>query len=271
MTTRRLAVLGLPIEHSLSPLLHRTAYATLGLPWEYDAVPVDAAGLAHFMDSLGSEWLGLSLTMPLKEAVLPLLTSATVTVRSALAANTVVLGHGERHGHNTDVPAMQELLGDVAGATLLVLGAGATARSTLVAAATAGCRRVVVVARRSDERLTELAGRVGLELEHRELSDLAPAIAEGHLTVSTLPGAVTAALAPGLAPVAPLIDVAYDPWPTPLAVAFEQARQPVTSGIELLVRQAALQVELFTGRPAPVAAMRAAVAHRQGGSARSSG
>src|SRR5688572_28400212 len=99
----RCAVLGSPIEHSLSAELHRAAYVELGLDWRYDAVEVDEAGLAGFLDGLGPEWRGLSLTMPLKRAVVPLLDEVRDRAVEAGAANTVLLGEGRRVGHNTDV------------------------------------------------------------------------------------------------------------------------------------------------------------------------
>ena len=92
----RAAVLGRPIGHSLSPSLHRAAYAALGLDWRYDAVDVGVEDLAGFLDGLGPDWAGLSLTMPLKAAVLPLLDDVDDLARDVAAANTVVLGEGRR-------------------------------------------------------------------------------------------------------------------------------------------------------------------------------
>ncbi|MGB8652666.1 MAG: shikimate dehydrogenase, partial [Mycobacteriales bacterium] len=133
----RAAVLGSPIGHSLSPVLHRAAYAALGLQdWTYDAIEVLPEGLASFLDGLGPEWAGLSLTMPLKQAVLPLLTSASELVGITGAANTVVLRDGERVGHNTDVEGMVAALREAGVASCdraAVIGAGATAASALAA------------------------------------------------------------------------------------------------------------------------------------------
>ncbi|MBO0847187.1 MAG: shikimate dehydrogenase, partial [Nocardioides sp.] len=104
----RCAVLGDPIEHSLSPALHRAAYAALGLDWSYDAVRVPAGGLAAYVEGLGPEWRGLSLTMPFKREVVPLLTSSDHWTEVSGAANTLLLdARGGRHGLNTDVPGAE--------------------------------------------------------------------------------------------------------------------------------------------------------------------
>ena len=133
---RRCAVLGSPIAHSLSPVLHRAAYAQLGLGWEYAAHEVTEDSLGSFLDGLGPQWRGLSLTMPLKRAVVPMLDEASELVKVSGAANTVLLEDRRRIGHNTDVP------GAVAALTerhqgpwrsAIVLGGGATATSVLLA------------------------------------------------------------------------------------------------------------------------------------------
>ena len=105
------AVLGSPVRHSLSPVLHRAAYAALGLTgWTYEAIECDAARLAGQIRACGPEWAGLSLTMPLKQAVLPLLDSAEPLVTQVAGANTVVFADGARRGFNTDVPGIMMAL-----------------------------------------------------------------------------------------------------------------------------------------------------------------
>src|SRR5260370_11943006 len=101
------AVLGSPIAHSLSPVLHRAAYQALGLDgWSYQAIDCDEAGLPALLASCGADWAGLSLTMPLKRTVLPMLDGVDPLTRDAGAANTVVFAGGHRYGYNTDVPGM---------------------------------------------------------------------------------------------------------------------------------------------------------------------
>ena len=110
---RRAAVLGSPIEHSLSPVLHTAAYAALGLTdWTYSAIECDEARLPALIASCGRPWAGLSLTMPLKRAVLPLLDRTEPLAAEVGGANTVVFAGGERHGYNTDVPGMVAALAE---------------------------------------------------------------------------------------------------------------------------------------------------------------
>ncbi|MET0741643.1 MAG: shikimate dehydrogenase [Candidatus Nanopelagicales bacterium] len=262
----RAAVLGSPIAHSLSPALHRAAYASLGLDWTYEAVECTAEALPAFLDVLDPSWRGLSITMPLKQVVLAHLDARDDLVDVVQAANTVVMAEGGRRvGWNTDVPGMVDALGeaDVAAGDVgfaTVMGGGATARSALAALAALHCQQVTVFVRRPDaaDELRAVGARLGMPVTIESW-----AIAEQGLladvVVSTVPSGVADRLV-GMVPEAPgvLLDVVYDPWPTSLALAWQQLSGTVASGLELLVHQAARQVELMTGRPAPLAVMRAA-------------
>ncbi|TDC50157.1 shikimate dehydrogenase, partial [Jiangella ureilytica] len=107
MLTRRCAVLGSPIAHSLSPVIHRAAYRRLGLDWEYTAHEVDESSLARFVSGLGPEWRGLSLTMPLKRVALDVAATASDVARTVGAANTLVRrDDGGWDADNTDVPGV---------------------------------------------------------------------------------------------------------------------------------------------------------------------
>lgn len=265
---RRCAVLGRPISHSLSPVLHRAAYRVLGLPWEYTAVEVAEDGLPGFIDGLDRSWRGLSLTMPLKRAVVPLLDEVSGRAAQAGAANTVVLEDGRLIGHNTDVPgsvgALRErYAGPVTRA--VVLGGGATAASTLLALADLGCSEAVLLVRepaRAGETLEALGRHPSPPaVEVRRLGETSP---DADVLVSTVPAAVQDAAVQRLVTAAQVtFDVVYDPWPTPLAEAAVAAGRPLVSGLDLLVHQAALQVDLMTRcgaarLPEVRAAMRAA-------------
>ncbi|WP_432000267.1 shikimate dehydrogenase [Streptomyces sioyaensis] len=265
-TTRRAAVLGSPIAHSLSPVLHRAAYRELGLSdWTYGRHEVDEAALPAFMERLDATWAGLSLTMPLKRAVIPLLDEITPTAASVEAVNTVVLtGDGRRLGDNTDIPGMLAALrerGVQQVERASVLGAGATASSALAALARI-CTGEVTAYVRSDARAAEMRGwgeRLGVPVRTAPWEDAAAAF-EAQLTVATTPAGTTDALAAAV-PARPgtLFDVLYEPWPTPLAAAWAGRGGAVVGGLDLLVHQAVLQVEQMTGRtPAPLAAMRSA-------------
>ncbi|MDX3852603.1 shikimate dehydrogenase [Streptomyces sp. AK02-01A] len=264
---RRAAVLGSPIAHSLSPVLHRAAYAGLGLiHWSYDRFEVDEAGLPGFLAELdGDHWAGLSLTMPLKRAVIPLLDEVTATAAAVEAVNTVVFGDdGRRVGDNTDIPGMIAALGEHGVDTVesaAILGAGATASSALAALARV-CTGPVTAYVRSETRAAEMRGwgeRLGVDVRIAGWADAALAF-DAPLVIATTPAGATDELAlrvpgrPGT-----LFDVLYDPWPTALAAAWSARGCPVVGGLDLLVHQAVLQVERMTGRsPAPLALMRKA-------------
>ncbi|MFF2308157.1 shikimate dehydrogenase [Streptomyces sp. NPDC058128] len=264
--SRRAAVLGSPIAHSLSPVLHRAAYAALGLDdWSYERFEVDEAGLPGFVRELDDSWAGLSLTMPLKRAIIPLLDGISDTAASVEAVNTVVLHEdGRRIGDNTDIPGMLAALrerGVEKVESAAVLGAGATASSALAALARI-CDGPVTAYVRSEARAEEMRGwgeRLGVEVRTAAWDDAAEAFASP-LVIATTPAGTTNALA-GAVPdaVGTLFDVLYDPWPTALAAAWSDRGGKVVGGLDLLVHQAVLQVEQMTGVPrAPLAAMRAA-------------
>lgn len=264
----RAAVLGSPIAHSLSPVLHRAGYAALGLNgWRYDRFEVDEAALPGFLAGLPADagWSGLSLTMPLKRAVIPLLDEVSDTALSVEAVNTVVFRpDGSRYGDNTDVPGLVNALRERGIAQVpeaAVLGAGATASSALAALAQL-CTGEVTAYVRSPERAAELralAERMGLALRTAAWDRAAEAL-RTPLTISTTPTGATDAFA-ATVPNAPgtLFDVLYHPWPTKLAGACAERGGAVLGGLDLLVHQAVLQFQQFTGiAPGPLAAMRAA-------------
>jgi shikimate dehydrogenase len=268
---RRAAVLGSPIAHSLSPVLHAAAYEVLGLRWSYAAIECDEAQLPAVLFGLDESFVGLSLTMPLKRAVLPLLDDVSELAVAVGAANTVVFeGVGpflRRRGENTDVPGMVAAIRarrpDGVGSAV-VLGAGGTAAAALAALRELGVDRSVVVVRdqaRAGE-LRRCADRLGVTPTLVDWPGRA-ALGEADMIISTVPAGATDALATQslVGEGQLLFDVLYLPWPTPFAAASQAAGAAVIGGLELLVQQAARQVELWTGRPAPVdavAAMRAA-------------
>ncbi|MBF4616516.1 shikimate dehydrogenase [Clavibacter sp. VKM Ac-2873] len=253
----RLAVLGSPIAHSLSPRLHRAAYDVLGLDWSYEAVECTGADLGAFVAGLGSGWRGLSLTMPLKRDVLPLLDLIDDTARLAGAANTLLLEEGDdggtrRRGANTDVAGIVRAFaraGVGSAQRAVVMGAGSTARSAVVALARMGAREVVVAARRpaQGQELAPLADELGLALRTAPLADAADALRDADTVISTLPGdaAASVPLPAALAEATVLLDVTYAPWPTGIAAAWQRAGGRVVPGIDMLVHQALDQVRLF--------------------------
>ena len=263
------AVLGAPIAHSLSPVLHRAAYQALGLTgWSYQAIECDEAGLPGLLAGCGPDWAGLSLTMPLKRAVLSLLDDAEPLVAEVGAANTVRFDAGLRHGHNTDVPGMITAITEVTAGLpadpgpVLILGGGATACSALAAARGLGASQATAAVRNPGRAgdLLAAADRLGIPVQLAPFDD--PAQPAPGLLLSTAPAGAAdhyaerirqGALRPGC-----VLDVVYHPWPTALAAAARQAGVPTAGGFALLLHQAARQVELMTGKSAPVEAMRAA-------------
>lgn len=270
-TERKAAVLGKPVAHSLSPVLHTAAYAALGLDgWTYERVEMDAAGLPGFVRGLGPEWAGLSVTMPGKRAALDFANEATPRAVAAGAANTLVPTAGGWLADCTDVDGVAGALrcagGFTGGETGLVLGAGGTAAATVVAFAELGIRRAVLVVRdpaRARETV-EAAGRAGVEADVRvwASADFGKLAADCAVLVSTVPPAAVAEHAAELAAAPCVLDVIYHPWPTPLA---EAAAGRVATGLDMLLHQAFGQVEHFTGRPAPREAMRDALREATGG------
>jgi shikimate dehydrogenase len=259
------AVLGSPVAHSLSPVLHAAGYAELGLTeWSYDRFELQAADLAGFVAGLGDQWRGLSLTMPLKEACLEVAAEVTPLARRAGAGNTLVrLESGVWRADNTDIPGLVDALRpawDAGWTRAAILGAGATARSALLALAELGVTRVQVYARNRHRGEAFLAWAAeaahGVDVSSAPLdrwfAGVEPAV------VSTLPGGA----ADGFVIPGPreglLFDAVYAGWPTPLARAATEAGMTVIGGLDLLVHQAARQFAQFTGLAAPLEAMFAA-------------
>jgi len=263
----RAAVLGSPVAHSLSPVLHLAAYRALGLDgWSYEAIECDEHRLPGVLGSLGADWAGLSLTMPLKRAVLPLLDLAQPLVTRVGAANTVLLRGSRRVGHNTDVPGIARAMrgaGVSPEGNVAVVGGGATACAAIAALRDTVTDEVTVAVRAPEraEPVREVARRFGVRVR---LVQLGPGLAlqPWDLLISTVPGHAADSLAEqvalGTISAKAVFDGAYDPWPTALAVAAAASGATVISGYELLVQQAVGQVELMTGRKAPVEQMRAA-------------
>lgn len=257
----RFAVLGRPVEHSLSPAMHRTAYAELGLAEHtYEAIDVGEEGLAELLDGLDRSWRGLSLTMPLKRRAVGLVDSLDEWARAAGAVNTVLLTGRRRLGFNTDVPgAMAALLERVHDPVdeVVVLGGGATATSVLLAAVELGCSRATLLVRepaRAEETAAQVrAHRRSPRVEVARLDEARSGASGGpvraDLVVSTVPAAAqTPALLASLERVPALFDAVYDPWPTPLMRWAESAGRPCVTGIDLLAQQAVLQLDVMVGR-----------------------
>ena len=242
--------------------MHTAAYESLGLDWAYDAIEIDQTGLSGFLSELDGSWRGLSLTMPLKRAVLPLLDDVSPTASEVGAVNTVVLEPGRRSGDNTDVPGLVAALaerGATAAGSAVVLGTGATAASAIAALGRLGVDRVSVRGRNRHS-----AGALARWAESLSLTaTAAPLGAVGarqvDVLVSTVPAAVVEDAADELVARADVVvDVGYHPWPSTLLVRAQSAGRLTVTGVDLLAHQAVLQVRAMTGGDVAVDVVREA-------------
>lgn len=266
-------MLGKPVGHSLSPVLHHAAYAALGLTgWRYEAIECDEGRLAPLLRASGPEVAGYSCTMPLKREVLRVAASRSPEAAAIGAGNTLVRTPGTSSGwfaDNTDWLGIRDALsarGVLSTGRVAVLGAGGTAQAALAALPEA--ERVTVLVRdpaRSGDLLAT-AGRLRREIRLGRFDEPADlqSLREADLVISTVPPGAADFLVSVIAERRwvsgqALLDAVYVPWPTPLAGAAAVAGATIISGASMLLYQAVRQVELMTGRAAPVEAMRAAL------------
>ncbi len=254
MTSTQLGVVGSPIAHSKSPILHAAAYRVLHLDWEYARYEVPAGQLSHFVSGCDSRWRGLSVTMPLKREAWQLAQNHDDAAQSTGAVNTLVFAPDEQgrtvSGYNTDVFGMASALtaagaGEIGHA--VIIGGGATAESSLVALRDLGVARTSVGLRDTSRagQLVALAARLKMPLTVVALSDVST-LPEAEVCVSTVPGSAQVGLE-SLARCdnAILLDAAYDVWPSPRALEWRERGGVTVSGLSMLAFQALKQVKLF--------------------------
>lgn len=240
------AVLGSPISHSLSPVLHEAGYRALGLDWTYERIECTAEQLSSL---ISPDYAGYSVTMPCKFAALAAATEVSDRAREIGSANTLVWRGDHWFADNTDclgvLGALSEL--GVQPRSAVVLGAGGTARAVLWALRELGVHDITVLSR--SDRTAELESIT--QITWQPLGQ----IPDSDVVISTLPGDAAAELLID----APVFDVSYSPWPPPLVAQAERKQLPAVAGHVMLAHQAYAQFELFTGQPAPREAMRAAL------------
>lgn len=269
---RRAAVLGHPVEHSLSPALHNAAFRALGLDdWHYEAIDCPEGELAAVIGRLGPEFVGFSVTMPGKPEALAY--ADEISDRAALvgSVNTLVRRDGAWFADCTDIDGASGALREFpdlitgtgpGGPSAVVLGVGGTARPVIAGLADAGFTSVLVASRRPNaDQAMQTARAVGLEVDEIRLEDpeLDSRVADADLLVNTIPAHGSAALADLAGRAARVFDVLYHPWPTPMAAVALEAGTPVVGGDVMLLNQAFGQSEQFTGRSAPREAMTTAL------------
>ncbi|AHH96083.1 shikimate dehydrogenase [Kutzneria viridogrisea] len=276
MSSRRAAVLGSPIEHSLSPVLHQAAYAALGLDWSFERIRCEAAELPGLVDGSGPEWAGFAVTMPGKRAAYEHAVQRSEVADLVEAANTLV--PREQGGWFADCTDVQGICGAVRAAggwpergagSAVLLGAGGTATAAVVAAHLLGVQQVTIVVRdpaRAAEAV-RCAEKVGVGVAVRDWSQtrFGELCAAADLVVSTVPSAAVVDIAEDLARARFALDAIYHPWPTPIADAAARRGTRLVTGLDMLLHQAFTQVWRFTGEQAPKAEMRAALHSATGG------
>lgn len=263
---RRLAVLGSPIHHSRSPRIHRAAYATLNLNWHYEAIELIESDFDGFFQSLDPSWLGFSVTMPLKRKAFDLAATQDEPSRAVEVVNTLLRTDGQWAGFNTDVPGIEACVSQLSMPSMqsaVILGAGATAKSAAYALMSMGFIDVTIVARRLEQavtlcqQLSELPEAHGKRLATAPLpngssaksldDDFSMLLGDADLLVNTLPGDISGSLTFENEAIhrAALFDINYDPWPSPLCMLWASQNRAHVDGLELLVRQALVQVRIF--------------------------
>lgn len=258
----RAAVLGSPIAHSLSPVIHRAGYAALGLDHDYQAIDMAPEGLRDFVTGLSTCWMGLSLTMPLKETALTVADEISPLSLLTRSINTLLCGETLR-AENTDVYGICTAVSERANrahSRMIVIGSGATARSAIAAASMMGVETVTVAARNPVTRAhcEDLVRDLGMQVSPDDEATLV--LTSDTLTVNTVPADAASRVAGRMpSPDGTLLDVVYHPWPSPLATLWLDHSLVPVAGHVMLLHQAVRQFELMTGEHAPVEAMRSAL------------
>jgi shikimate dehydrogenase len=269
---RRAAVVGKPVAHSLSPVLHAAAYEALGLNWTYTRLEASESELPALVAGLDESWVGLSVTMPGKRAALAAATTATARATAVGAANTLVRGP---HGWSADCTDVEGVTGALRaagykpGPTGVVLGAGGTACAALAGLADLGVTSATVVVRdvtrAADAQACAKAVGLSVEVAAWPTTDFETLASSTSVLVNTTPPDAMAALVPALSLAPCVLDVIYHPWPTPLATAVAKRGGVLATGLDMLLHQAFGQVQQFTGRTPPREAMREALRAKTGG------
>ena len=257
-------VAGYPIEHSLSPIIHEAGYKALNLDWKYEKYSLKVDELSDFISKRDKDFIGLSLTMPLKEKAVEIADSVTEMAKLVNSANTIIFKDNKVFSGNTDIYGIIQALKTNKKLDLsspCIIGSGATARSALLALKNMGVKQVMLCARNENKilEIIDLAEKLGLRVQKIDWEQIPKAMA-ATTVISTLPsGAMDKFAAMGPEIPGTLLDIAYSPWPSKVALEWIFRRGFVVSGLEMLLHQAAMQFELMTGKKAPLTQMRQAL------------
>ena len=270
-STVLVGVIGNPVKHSLSPVILNAAFREAKINWVYTAFETPEEKLADAIGGIRALGIaGLSVTMPHKAKVCSLLDEISDSAKSLGAVNCIVNDAGNLKGHNTDgdgfLDAVKHDAGlDVAGKKILVIGSGGSARSIIYSLGKAEAREIAVINRTKNKALgaLELAGSVGRYVEENEISKV---VSEADLVINATPvgmsdteGTSSFPLEPNLLTKGQLaVDLIYHPISTPWMEALREREVEVHGGLSMLIFQAAKAFKLWTGKDAPVEAMRKA-------------
>jgi shikimate dehydrogenase len=259
-------VIGWPVEHSLSPVIHNTAFIALDMDWVYVPMAVPPGSVPAALGGLSAlGMVGANVTMPHKTEVAELIEDLSEDARRLRAVNTIVLGPDGPAGHNTDAPGFDRFLRrdagfDPEGRSALIFGAGGAARACALALARAGLARLTVALRDPDRAAQVRTTLDGLPTQVEVVEFLRAASTEADLVVNATPLGLHGEELPipAVGSQSLVVDLLYRPATTPMQVRAREAGAAAFGGLGLLLHQAALSFELWTGREPPLEAMSAA-------------
>jgi shikimate dehydrogenase len=264
--TRTVGIMGWPVAHSLSPRIHNAAFRALGLDWVYVPLPVEPSDVERaFPGLVALGFAGANVTMPHKTIAAELVDTLSDDARRLRAVNTLVVEGSTLHGHNTDAPGFDRFLRHDAGfdprdRSALIFGAGGAARACALALARGGVASLVVAARDPARTGPLEAAIAGFGVNVRAVAFQEAAQVQADLIVNATPlGARDEPLpTPPIGEDSLVVDLLYHPALTPLQKSARSAGATAFGGIGLLLHQAALSFELWTGRQPPLDVMSAA-------------
>jgi shikimate dehydrogenase len=264
-------IIGWPVSHSLSPAIHNAAFSAMGLDWVYVPLPVAPGALPEALAGLGAlGFAGANITMPHKTETAERSAQLSEDAQRLQAVNTLVVDGEQLHGHNTDAPGFDRFLRrdagfDPAGRSALIFGAGGAGRAAALALARAGLASLLVAVREPARAAGLIAALEGFETDVRILPFDGCGEEHPDLVVNATPvggspigGSGEALPLPPFGPGQVVVDLLYQPSVTAMQVRARASGALAFGGLGLLLHQAALSFELWTGTPAPLDVMSAA-------------